>query len=228
MIFYPIIKFNVIGLAISLLVLLTSFNLSGQSTSYIDDYIRDNEALPSEKIYIHTDRTDYMQGDTIWFKGYSWFGYDQIPDTLSGLLYVDLLNSDRKVRLSRKLLIHNGTSQGDFCLDVSITPGVYTLRAYTRWMGNVNTGEPYYEAINVNPSGQNFQVECTPSIVRWQGNDSLIVGLKFFEIDKTGELSYSYNHNVNYSLKIGSLVIDSGQFLAVNNNEQILNSHLPS
>jgi hypothetical protein len=37
-----------------------------------------------------------MQGDTIWFKAYLWFGYDQIPDTVSGILYADLICSRGK------------------------------------------------------------------------------------------------------------------------------------
>jgi hypothetical protein len=221
-------KFIIIGFSSSWLLLLISIDLSGQFYTSIDKYILDNEALPGEKVYLHTDRPEYLQGDTIWFKAYSWFGYDQVPDTLSGVLYVDLLNSSGKVILNKKLLIHDGTSQGDFWLDRSITPGVYILQGYTMWMGNVNAGAPYYQAINVNPSGQSFFVECTPVIIRQPGNDSLKVDIKLFEIDKSGELNNSSNHKLNYSLKIGTLVLDSGQLLAINNREQTLNSNLPA
>ena len=214
-------------LSISLLLLISNY-LSGQIVGSIDEYVRYNESLPGEKVYVHTDRSDYMLGDTIWFKTYSWFGYDQVPDTLSGVLYVDLINSEGKTRLQRKLLIQNGTSRGEFILDTTINPGVYTLRAYTRWMGNQNTGEPYHKLVTINPSIQNFQVECNPAIIRWPGNDSLKVSFMLLEFDRMGELNEKISHNVNYSIRMGSQLLDSGQVLAVNNKESFLKRTLIS
>jgi uncharacterized protein YfaS (alpha-2-macroglobulin family) len=106
------------------------------SIKSIEQYIELNQALPAEKIFLHLDRPNYMQGDTIWFKAYSWVGSGQVPDTLSRVLYVDLVGQDGKTGLKRKLLIENGTSRGDFILDTIMPSGVYTLRAYTRWMQN--------------------------------------------------------------------------------------------
>ena len=90
----------------------------------IEEYIESHNELPSEKVFLHLDRFNYAQGDTIWFKAYSWYGFDQIPDTISGILYVDLINAEGRVALRRKLLIQNGKSYGDFSLDSTITPGL--------------------------------------------------------------------------------------------------------
>lgn len=192
----------------------------------MEEYVRLNQAPPWEKVYLHLDRPNYMLGDTIWFKAYSWFGYDQIPDTTSGILYVDLLNSENRVKLKRKVLIQNGTSQGDFNLDTTISPGRYTLRAYTRWMQNLNTGEPFYQTVIISPTSQNFQVECTPFILKHPGNDSLKVSFRFFEIDQTGDLKNSFSHKVDYSLKIGDQLIHSDQVLAENTKEQFFKCRL--
>lgn len=53
---------------------------------------------PQERVYLHQDKTLYSLGETIWFKAY-------VPqngvDSLSTVLYADLVGPDNKVRLSR-------------------------------------------------------------------------------------------------------------------------------
>jgi hypothetical protein len=184
-------------------------------------------ALPAEKIYLHLDRPNYMQGDTIWFKAYSWFGYDQVPDTVSLVVYVDLLNPHDSIEQRRKLLIRNGTSNSEFILDKEIAPGIYTLRASTRWMQNPGAGEPFYQRVNINPLNQFFFVECNPVIIKQSENDSLRISFRFYEMDAGGELRNYYNHPVKYSLKVGDKILRSGQVFASNAKEQIIRSVLP-
>jgi hypothetical protein len=178
-------------------------------------------------VYLHLDRPNYIQGDTIWFKAYSWFGFDQVADTTSGVLYVDLLNPDGGVLQKRKLLIHNGTSHGDFTLGKDITPGSYILRAYTRWMQNMNTGDPFYKNVMVNQINRNFHVECNPVIIKQSGNDSLRISFRFFEMDQRGELVKPDNHRINYSLKIGDQLLHSGNVTAENTKEEVFKWSLP-
>ncbi len=182
----------------------------------IDEYVFKNQSLPKEKIFLHLDRTTYVQSDTIWFKGYSWYGFEQVPDTISRILYVDLLDSRGKIKLSKKILVQNGTSEGDFTLDTTISAGRYFLRAYTRWIQNGNTGEPFYQNITVNPFSQNFLLECNPVIVKHSEGDSLNTKIRFFEVDPTGNLKNTYTHKIRYFLKAGNQMLDSGQVLAVN------------
>lgn len=209
-----------------LLLLIVPVRLSGQTKGSIEDYLQLNRLPPKEKVYLHLDRPNYVQGDTIWFKAYSWFGYEQIPDTISGVLYIDLLNQDGRIKLKRKVLIQNGISQGDFSLDTTISPGRYTLRAYTRWMQNLNTGEPFYQTVTISPANQNFQVECTPVIIKTAGKDSLKVSFRFFEMDQAGELKNSFSHKVDYTLKIGDRLLDSSQVLTINTKEQFFKCSL--
>ncbi len=188
----------------------------------IEKYIQLNQEHPSEKIFIHLDRPNYMQSDTIWFKAYLWYGYDQIPDTVSEVLHVDLIGPQSNVKLRRKLLIKNGTSQGDFCLDTTISPGSYLIRAYTRLKQNQDDGEPFYQMVTINPANQNFQFECLPFIIKQIGNNSLKIRLRFFEIDQTGDLNSKYQHEIKYSLKIGDQLVQKDSILAVNSKERVL------
>jgi len=216
---------RVISFSTFLIFLLLPGGLSGQVR--FEEYKRLNPALPGEKVYLHLDRPNYMQGDTIWFKAYSWFGFDQLPDTVSKVLYVDLLNQKDSVELKRKLLIQNGTSVGEFSLDKNIPPGKYTIRAYTRWMQNENAGEPFYQAVNISSLTQNFQVDCSPLIIKQADGDSLRITFRFYEIDPTGELMNDFTHQVKYSVRIGEKMLDSGQRLSANTSEQVFKCRLP-
>ncbi|MGD0582282.1 MAG: hypothetical protein ABR974_04975 [Bacteroidales bacterium] len=188
----------------------------------INEFVKFNQQNPAEKIFLHLDRHNYMQGDTIWFKAYLWYVYDQVPDTVSGILYVELINATGKISLKRKLLIQNGTSYGDFCIDTAISPGRYTLRAYTRLMQNLKDGEPFYQTVSINPTNQNFQFECIPTIIKQSGNDSLKVSMRFFEINNLGNLNINYKHKASYSLKIGNHQLQLDSVLLVNSDEHAL------
>jgi hypothetical protein len=222
---YQTLRFHLISCSV-LLLLIVSTDLSGQSIESVEELVRLNQTLPTEKVFLHIDRPNYMQGDTIWFKAYSWYGDNQIPDTISRVIYIDLLNPKGRVALKRKLLIINGTSQGDFILDTTIIPGKYTIRAYTRWMQNLNTGEPFYQGVTISPSSQNFQVECNPLIIKQAGNDSLQISFRFFEMDQAGDLKNSIRHKVNYSLKVGGQLLQEGEIQISNTKQQVVKYRL--
>ena len=90
-----------------------------------------------EKVYLHTDREVYLQGDTLWFKAYLINGQNNKPTETSKTLYVELINQDSaKVALRHLIRLNRGVGHGDFTLTDSIPAGNYTLRAYTNWMRN--------------------------------------------------------------------------------------------
>lgn len=93
---------------------------------------------PQEKLFIHLDNTLYYLGDTIWFKAYCRETFRDRPSSMSGVLYVELLNDDGYL-MERKLVeLKNGEGCGFFHLpndDIHFC-GFYELRAYTRWQLN--------------------------------------------------------------------------------------------
>lgn len=89
---------------------------------------------PIEKIYLHMDRENYLAGETAWFKAYLYSDYQ--PDTISTVLYVELLNAQSAV-LSRKILpVFLGTSYGQLELPDTLKSGNYVIRSYTTTMMN--------------------------------------------------------------------------------------------
>jgi hypothetical protein len=92
-------------------------------------------SLP-EKAYLHLDRPFYASGETIWFKAYVVEADSHRPDTLSKVLYVDVLSPRQRLVAQRTLRLKAGLAHGDIALPDTLPTGTYQLRAYTSWMRN--------------------------------------------------------------------------------------------
>jgi len=97
---------------------------------------------PFEKVYLHFDKPYYAAGDTLWFKGYTVAGAQHLPSDISGVLNVELINSNNYITSSIKLPIVSGLSYGDIVLPDTLTGGAYRIRAWTNWMRNA--GPEYF------------------------------------------------------------------------------------
>lgn len=96
-----------------------------------------NQQLPREKVYLQTDRDNYVPGETIWFKGYLFEGVGHGVDSASRVLYVDLVDTEKsRVVQQIKLKADKGQAPGQLALPDSLPTGTYLLRAYTSWMRN--------------------------------------------------------------------------------------------
>lgn len=87
-----------------------------------------------EKVYLLTDKSQYVAGDQIWFKSFVFEGYNRT--TLSTTLFVELYNSDKKLIDWKTILLTNGEGSGDFKLNENLQEQVYFVRAYTPYMTN--------------------------------------------------------------------------------------------
>jgi TonB-dependent Receptor Plug Domain len=98
---------------------------------------------PQEKVYMHLDKPYYMVGETIWLKGYLLGATMHNIDSVSGVLYVDLIHSNsQKIVKHLTLQCISGTTNGDIKLDTTLAEGNYILRGYTHFMQNYS--EDFY------------------------------------------------------------------------------------
>lgn len=102
-----------------------------------------------EKVYITTDKPYYYPGENIWFKGSMNYSLPGMRDSLSTILYVELINPQRKIIQSHLLKIDSGFTKGDFVLSDTLTQGGYFIRAYTNWMRNYGEGQYFVKSIPV-------------------------------------------------------------------------------
>lgn len=102
-----------------------------------------------EKPYLHTDRSYYYPHEEIWFKGYMNYFKWIMQDSLSRVLYVDMINSTGKVLETKAFRIKNGQIEGHFPIPKGISKGDYALRAYTRWMLNFDESFVFVKPIKI-------------------------------------------------------------------------------
>ncbi|MCB0489772.1 MAG: carboxypeptidase-like regulatory domain-containing protein [Cyclobacteriaceae bacterium] len=140
------------GLPIDPTKVITSGDMSDQRVSYMLPLnyekgkieLRKDEIISidrfKEKIYLHTDKPYYYQGEPLWFAAHINYAEPILKDSLSRVLYVDLINAEKKIIQSKMLNIDEGTAHGDFILSDSLPSGAYYLRSYTNWSRNYQDG----------------------------------------------------------------------------------------
>jgi hypothetical protein len=95
------------------------------------------QQTPQEKVYLHLDKPYYMAGETMWFKGYLFDATLHNLDSVSRVLYVDLIDpSVGKVLIHNVLPCEGAMTDGSFKLPDSLVEKTYTVRAYTNYMKN--------------------------------------------------------------------------------------------
>lgn len=90
----------------------------------------------SERIILHTDRTLYISGETIWFKTYVLDGRRRTLTDFSKVVYLQLVAPDGTVVSQLKGALKDGQSAGTIQLPAALPSGYYTLRAYTQALRN--------------------------------------------------------------------------------------------
>jgi len=135
-----------------LCVLCSLSAINGQVPSDIPSYLMVKlagycEAVPWEDVYIHTDRTDYIAGEELWFNTYVVDRQQQLLSDRSKIAYIEVLNPVNMPVAQKRISIQNGTGQGHISLPDSLSTGKYTIRAYTNWMKNFLPGNCYMSDI---------------------------------------------------------------------------------
>jgi hypothetical protein len=132
---------------ISILFVFVSRTFSQDTTkvnvgSIVSAINKASSELAIERIYLHTDRSTYAAGDTLWFKAYLFEARYLNASTRSGVIYLEIVNDSNEVLKRVMAPVYFGLGFGQFDLDrKDMPPGNYTLRAYTNWMRNF--GEKY-------------------------------------------------------------------------------------
>ena len=160
--------------------------------------------LSPEKLYLHTDKTQYSVGDTIWFKGYLLNNSLNSEFVESNFLYVELIiypfakdpisgEAKEEGRLLKRIKVkrRDGVLQGHIPLTDDCITGGAILRGYTYW--NLNQPIEYISYKNItilNPIKDQFveklkeKKERTPEVYLDMG-----VQNPFKERDKKRDIS---------------------------------------
>ncbi|WP_157805299.1 MG2 domain-containing protein [Confluentibacter citreus] len=93
----------------------------------------------AEKIYLQLDKDIYTTGSTIWFKSIVTKSLDNTPTDLSGVLYVEIINAEKKLIEKKLIKLNQGIGEGHFDVPETFQAGTYLIRAYTEWNKNFDT-----------------------------------------------------------------------------------------
>ena len=116
------------------------FFASGMTVySQVDQKLRSyNQDARPEKVFVHTDRSAYLPGDTVWFKAY--VTQDNLPTGLSKNLFLDFFN-DKGKSVGRILSpIVMGGAAGQFVIPEDFKGKALLVKSFTKWMTNFGTG----------------------------------------------------------------------------------------
>lgn len=152
----------------------------------VDFYYQNNF---QEKLFIHTDKEQYLAGELLWFKSYVVSSVSLVPSSLSKVAYIELLDQNNGVILQAKIALEKGVGNGSFVIPATIANGKYKLRAYTNWMKNYGPTTFFEKNISI------YNVQLSPPI-----NSTTKLGpvIKFFP--EGGDLINGISNNIGFKV----------------------------
>jgi hypothetical protein len=161
-----------------------------------------------EKVYLHLDKPYYAVGDNIWFKAYTINAKTGLPSTISGLLYVELINEKDSLTKQLKLPMRSGITWGDFKLTDSLTEGNYRIRAYTQWMRNAGPDFYFDKTIKIGNSWANKVFTKSNNVLSTENNQQKVTTT--IQFTNKQDVPYA-NAAVNYEVKLGGKTVERGK-----------------
>ena len=126
---------------------------------------------PIEKVYLHLDKDIVSVGDDIWFSAYSVLGANHYYSNASKIVYIDLIDPENKIVLSKQTLIQNGKGEGNIEIPKNLKSGLYQIRSYTQWMRNSDPTFFYKKSLKIlNPKNN----------LKSKDNAKQMIDLQFF------------------------------------------------
>ncbi|MNK25879.1 TonB-dependent Receptor Plug Domain protein [compost metagenome] len=161
-----------------------------------------------EKVYLHLDKPYYAIGDDIWFKAYTINAKTGLPSTISGLLYVELINEKDSVTKQLKLPMRSGITWGDFKLTDSLSEGNYRIRAYTQWMRNAGADFYFDKTIKIGNSWANKVFTKSSNTLSAENNLQKVTTT----IQFTDKQNIAYaSAPVSYEVKLNNKTVERGK-----------------
>ena len=170
--------------------------------SFSQDQSKDAEKYDeknfSEELYVKTDRDLYLAGEKVWLKIYKLNGLTHIPENLSKVVYIDILDINNNPVEQLKVGINGYSGSAGFRLPDTLSTGNYILRSYTNWMKNFSKDLFSYKRISViNPFENLGDIKIpsldssTDSVIFSPEGGQLITGIEtvvgFRSINKKGD-----------------------------------------
>jgi hypothetical protein len=137
-----------------------------------------------------------------------------IRDSLSKILYIDIIDPNKEIIITKKFKIDNGFAIGDVFLSDTLSQINYTLRAYTTWMRNYGDAVYFVKSLPILNVKQRIKTDEKYNLLESQGSDRLTITSDKNTFSKREKITLSIS--VTDSLK---------QPVASNLSISIINTH---
>lgn len=132
------------------LFILCLFTLSLSSNAQsppLENFIPALSKFAPENVYLHWDKTFCMSGDTLWFKGYVLQGSYLSANSTS--LMVEMFDERGYLMVMKSFPVVSGIAIGQIEVPDNCSPGLYYLRAYTKWQLNFDYKSLYHVPVTI-------------------------------------------------------------------------------
>ena len=149
-----------ISFFIGLPVYFSAFGQQTMTDSLASLFFNQLMVFPQEKIYLHTDKPCYITGEKLWFRAHLVDAATHIPSPVSRYVYVELFNPLDSLITRIKIKNDNDAYHGHIEIPEDLPEGDYLLRAYTKFM--LNLDEHYLSAKTIhiaNPKNRKLLVD---------------------------------------------------------------------
>lgn len=170
-----------------------------------------------EKVWLTTNKPYFYPGETAWIGGRMLYQEPALADSLSRVVYVDLVNSKSELIQTSTFSIVQGKISGGLLLAQDLIPGDYALRGSTHWNQNFGQKDQFITPIIIMNPGFQPKVESTDSeplfggvsmIPEFSISDSLSYRVMDLKLDFLDEFQNPIDTEFILSLVDGEAVVE--------------------
>ena len=115
------------------------------------------DQLLFEKVFIHTNKTNYVNEDVIWFKAYVLTNENK-PSLNTTLLYVSLFSESSQLIETKTVYVKEGVGNNQFEFNEDLVSGNYYIQAHTNNMLNFGKDDKFITRITI---GEDIKFKTT-------------------------------------------------------------------
>lgn len=127
----------------------TSFAQKQLKTEPVINSYRTYFELPRESLFLHLNKSTYITGESLWFKGYVYNTQTEKPFVETSNILVGIYDSIGNQVSKKQFISFNGYTRGNIVIDSTFTSGSYYIKATTNWMHNFKEEGAFIQKITI-------------------------------------------------------------------------------
>lgn len=134
---------------LSFFLILLSLTVTAQTDNTAEKSYTEYFKLPRETIFLHLNKTTFLPGEEIWFKGYAYDQKNQLSSKATTNFNIGIYDTNGKQVRKRLFKGEKGVTHGSFIIDPTLVSGTYYIKASTNWMKNFKDEGAFIQKIEI-------------------------------------------------------------------------------